>query len=123
MTERDIYIDKIIKAKESLFESSKQQAIVLSEKIGRPVYTIMLSNDLENFVIGFLKKPDLAIIRQASSISEEKGNFAKNEFILNNCLIKEESNPLIITNEDLWISAVEKINEILPDVFCEIKKN
>lgn len=81
------------------------KAAELSEKIGRPVTPIVFITDEKEQIIGYVEKPNYnvnsaAFDKMAISISSAA------EVVLENCLIVEESNPKILSNEDIKFSAV-----------------
>ncbi len=122
MQTKEDYIKGILDKKEAFFLENKTKALEISEKLGIVVFTMVLSLDLADFVCCFFKKPKLELLRLAEEIGDSE-SFKYKEFLFNNCLLKEHSDARVLSNEDLYFQGVKKIDEILPDVFVEIKKN
>jgi hypothetical protein len=112
-------------------EFAQTKAAELSLQLNTKVHPICLLEKESplDIAIGFLKTPIRAAKLQAVSILIEKGKVESGNYLLQLCLIKEESDPRIGSEnpiyDDINVGAILSTNKVLSssiDIYEETKK-
>ena len=109
-----------------------QKGEEISSKLGKKIHPIVLPYKENPFdvAVGFFKVPPRNIKLQAISTVLEKGKVEAGKILINYCLVKEESDLRILSEDpeydDIYIGAILASNQVLSlsvDAYEELKKN
>lgn len=102
-------------------EELQKMADAFSSEMGVKVYPLSFTDANDKQVIGFLKEPS----RQAKLAAMDdlmKSATQAGETILNACLIAEKSDPRILSDDDVYVSATMDCLTIIKVYQNDVKK-
>jgi len=103
-------------------KETEEEKVARLKKIHGVVYTLTVKDEDDNDVIAYLKEPDLSLIDKVVSRKEAEPVFSM-KMLLENTIIKEESNMRIVNENELMVSCIPSLNGILIMRQSSLKKN
>lgn len=116
------------KSFEDVENIAEQKAKQLSESTGKKVFTYMgkvqdNEDGTSDWALGYLKEPARPIKMEALDRLRKDGELKAGDFLIAACLIREESDPRLLSDDSLYIGLAYASPKVIDIKADQSKKN